>query len=372
MDTLNTFLRNPEFLRRLGVTLAVLAVYRVGCWIPLPGVNAAAIVDRFLREFGTVADAMDRLSIMSLGLNPMLSALIIAELAMIAWPRLRTWAARKDNASNLDGWLLFGALAFAALQAQGIAVALEDVAALVPNPGLAFRAGVVVTLVAATACLVWLASLITRHGLGSGIWVLIAAPHVISFTQSLAVQASHGGPEGQITIGLSVGFLALATALFVLLTRADAPLSDTSEVLWGPILGIAVATWTPALLWLVQWQLLPEGQALSVDQMLAPLVLLPMLLIGIALVVILRRRSLAATGVRPDMASSVASATPVIAVLVGLVAAGDLLHLLPAQSLFPNTSSLLILAAVGLALVNANAGAAAPADPNPGPPAPTS
>ncbi|HEX2843181.1 hypothetical protein [Hyphomicrobium sp.] len=329
-------------LRRIAWTLAALAVYRAGGWIPLPGIDVNALAGR-----GDALGAIDRISIMALGIIPMLSAMVVVEVALTLIPRARAWASVPRNRARLDGWIVAGALVMAGLQASGIAVAFESLDGLVQQPGPAFHAGVVASLVAGTAIAMWLASAITRHGVGYGVWILVAAPHAISLLQALIVQAALWGPASPFTIAFSIGYLALCIAVLTVLAKAVPPLASTEDLLWTPVVAYAVANWLLAGTLLLRWLVLPAGQTGAFDQIIISEGAALMPIIAIALVVFLRRRSLARPWTRFDRASAVFTALA----LMGLVIAGGLLAQLPAHPLFPSPATALILAAVGLAIV---------------------
>lgn len=348
MTTVAALSRNPELLRRIGVTLAVLLVYRIGCWVPLPGVEVGHLMGTVPHE-GTLG----RVSIMALGIVPLLSALVLAEVAMIAFPKFRSWAVDAGNRAQLDSWAIWGALVLATFQANGIAFALEDIPSLVSTPGVGFRTGVVVSLVGATAIVVWLASIITRHGIGSGFWIFVALPYAMSFAEALLVQASLWGPASFLTIAISIGSLALCTAALAALARTAPPLAKPDELAWAPILGFAGANWLLVAVLLavllLRWLLAPYGPDLDVDAVMQwqGAILLPVF--AVPLFAILRRRSFATGSASP----SIAAALPFALALTVLVAAGTALAYLPAQPLFPGPASTLILAAVGLMVAEA-------------------
>ncbi len=343
-QTPDTSASNRSLLRRIAWTLAALAVYRAGGWIPLPGVDVSALVGEI--SPGVLSSAFERLSIMALGIMPMLSAMVVVEVALIVIPRARAWASTPRNRARLDGWIVVGALFVAVLQASGIAVALEGIDGLVQQPGLAFHAGVVVSLVGGAAIAMWLASLITRHGIGYGFWILVAAPHAISFMQALFVQAALWGPASPMTITLSAGYLALCVAVLATITRTTPALAAPDELLWAPVLGYAVANWLLSGLLLLRWLVLPAGQTGAFDQFIISDGATVAPLIAIAAVLILRRRSL---GLRSSFDK--ASAIYVALALVGLVIAGNLLAAMPAQPLFPSVATALILSTVGVAIL---------------------
>jgi preprotein translocase subunit SecY len=340
--TLTITLAEGSLSRRIAVTLAALAAYRLGACIPLPGLNVPAS----LLEAGGSAPPVERISLMALGVIPLLSAVMLAEVAMMAWPKLRGWSRVPANGARLWSWLVLGALLIAAFQANGIAVALEQVTSgLVADPGLAFRAGVVGSLVASTAFVIWLASLITRHGIGYGMWILVAMPHVLKFTDTVLADIRRGGLADSMTAPLAIGYLALTIAAVLTLTRSRPRLADTDEVAWAPLLGLTLANWVLTGIVLIPWLLglyvepsgLPFGATGIVLTVLA----------SISLVVALRRRSLVLAG---DTFSA-ASAAPLAITAGGLILAGEVISEVTARPLFPSPATPLILAAVGLMIV---------------------
>jgi preprotein translocase subunit SecY len=227
--------------RRVLVTIGVLCLYCVGWQIPLAGVNSEALG----RALSALGPALPRLSIFTLGVLPIFSAMIVAEIAKLAFPGLGRWA-------RLNQAIQIVALALTAFQALGIANALEGMNGLVDEPGLAFHVEIVATLVAATALLGWLADRITRHGVGDGFWLLLIAPILTHLPRSCAL-AYEFARQGLITpsvIGVAVGYCLLASLLVV-------PLALTRWVPAGPSIGAAndesragarfMDVWTPLL-----------------------------------------------------------------------------------------------------------------------------
>lgn len=338
------FTRHPEFSRRVGVTLAALAAYRIASWIPLPGVD----IRQLLTPEIVHSTAIPRLSIVALGVVPFLSALMLVEVAMIAAPRLRAWSrARPDRRAQIDGWVFVVALAIAGYQANSIAVALEQIHDLVASPGLGFRAGVVTSLVAGSAFLLWTASVITRWGIGSGFWVLVAVPYVVTFSESLFVQGALWGPAGVVTIALTVGFLALSIAALAILLKTAPPLADSDELPWAPILGFAAANWLLLAPHLVLWTIGADIGSLDVSGLLQSQAAMLMPVLTVPLIALLRRRG-------SGMPFSVAAAVPLASAFAVLVGAATALAALPAQPLFPGPGVVLTLAALGLVIAGAS------------------
>jgi preprotein translocase subunit SecY len=224
-----------EFTRRLAVTLAALAVYRLGAHLPLAGID----IDALTALYGATASplATERISAFSLGVTPIISVLILIEVVRLLSGRFDRWAdATPQNARSLERYAFIGALLLAAAQAVGFAHALESVDRFVTHPGPLFRLGVIATLVASTALIVWLAGLISREGLGNGLWILFLAPHLgslPSLASSLFDAVRSGSMAASVAV-VAVLSVAVAVAVIALLARpiGAAGLSLDRALLW--------------------------------------------------------------------------------------------------------------------------------------------
>ena len=329
----------PEFTRRIAVTLAVLALYRAGSQVPLPGLDVGLLL---LQAPSRGSGAyIGLVSIMTLGMTPLLSALILVEMTKTFWPRFSAWAAVPRNGRRIEQATVAAALVLAALQASGLA--LEDVVGLVPDPGFGFRAGVVISLTAATAVLVWLAAVISQHGIGHGFWILLVAPSIATASQRVIDRAGEFGASGPTTIGLTALLLVVSIAVLAALLKAKPPLTEPTEPAWVNILGFALAGWVVTAAWVALVLVAPE-YAPPFEQVAAHDVFLVLSLLGMALVAGLRRRSL-------RMVSG-AAAVPLVAALIGLVVFGTVLsHISDASLILPPTK-VLLLAAAGLIVLD--------------------
>ncbi len=235
--------RDPaELTRRLAVTAALLVVYRLGKQIPLPGINSEALPH-------VSGIAMERISILALGITPLVTVLILAELLKVIAPSVRRWehadACNRDKLSRIVVGL---SLLAAAAQASGLALALEDVRGLIEEPGTAFRLICIATLVGGAAIVIWLANQITRHGLGSGVWLLLVTiwlaelPH-----QTFRLVAQGTGSAVAVELILGWGLTAVVLAAIVALIRAGGDtLATAATCLWSKLL--AGAVWSPLIL----------------------------------------------------------------------------------------------------------------------------
>jgi preprotein translocase subunit SecY len=178
----------PELKRRIIFTLFMLAVYRVGCFIPTPGVDAQALMNFFARQQRTIfglfdmfsGGALQRLSVFALGIMPYISAAIIIELLKVVVPYIdRLYKEGEAGSKKIKQYTRYGTLAIAAIQGFGISFALEGMGgaqgAVVLNPGWGFRLMTVLTLTSGTAFIMWLGEMITERGIGNGISLIIFA-----------------------------------------------------------------------------------------------------------------------------------------------------------------------------------------------------
>jgi preprotein translocase subunit SecY len=178
----------PELKRRILFTLLMLAVYRVGCFIPTPGVDAEALMSFFARQQRTIfglfdmfsGGALERLSVFALGIMPYISASIIMELLKVVIPTIdRLYKEGDAGIKKVKQYTRYGTLVIAAIQGLGISFALEGMGGaegtVVIDPGWSFRLMTVLTLTSGTAFIMWLGEQITERGIGNGISLIIFA-----------------------------------------------------------------------------------------------------------------------------------------------------------------------------------------------------
>jgi preprotein translocase subunit SecY len=181
--------RVPELKRRVFFSLAMLAVYRIGCAIPTPGVNADALAAFFARYKSTLlglfdmfsGGALERMSIFALGIMPYISASIILELLTVVVPVLAQLKKEgQAGRKKITQYARYGTVLLSLIQGLGIAIGLESMtspggALVVPNPGWGFRLLTMITLSSGTAFIMWLGEQITERGIGNGISLIIFA-----------------------------------------------------------------------------------------------------------------------------------------------------------------------------------------------------
>ncbi|WP_322999127.1 preprotein translocase subunit SecY [Castellaniella sp.] len=173
-----------DLKRRILFLVLALIVYRMGTHVPVPGINPDALADLFQQNQGGIlglfnmfsGGALERFSVLALGIMPYISAAIIMQLLAVVVPTLE--AIKKEGQSGqrkITQYTRYGTVFLALFQAVGISVALESQPGLVIDPGLLFRFTTIVTLVTGAMFLMWLGEQITERGLGNGISLLIFA-----------------------------------------------------------------------------------------------------------------------------------------------------------------------------------------------------
>ena len=174
--------RVPELRRRVLFTAAVLALYRLGSWMPAPGIDSAKIQTFFNNQGGGVlallnlfsGSALSRFSIFALGIMPYVTASIIVQLMAVAVPRLEQLQKEGEAGyAKITQYTRYLTVILAALQATGYAFLFKRQGALQANTGRMVL--IIVTLTAGTTLLMWMGELITKRGVGNGISILIFA-----------------------------------------------------------------------------------------------------------------------------------------------------------------------------------------------------
>jgi preprotein translocase subunit SecY len=174
--------RVPELRRRVLYTAFILALYRLGSWIPTPGVDPTAIEDYFAGQGGTILNllnifsggALSQLAIFALGIMPYITASIILQLMTVVIPRLEQLQKEGEAGyAKINQYTRYLTVALAAMQAAGYSYLFERQGALTLTPSRFIL--IVISLTAATTLLMWMGELITKRGIGNGISLLIFA-----------------------------------------------------------------------------------------------------------------------------------------------------------------------------------------------------
>ncbi len=228
----SAFAKAEELKKRIWFTLGALLVYRLGTYIPLPGINPDAFAQAFnqaqsgiIGMFNMFAGgAVERMAIFALGIMPYISASIIMQLMTTVVPTLEQMKKEGEQGRKvINQYTRYGTVILAAFQAYGIAVGLEGATNVVADPGWFFRASTVLTLVGGTMFLMWLGEQITSRGIGNGISLIIFAGIVAGLPVAL-VNVLELGRQGSMSTILIFGILILAVvviALIVFMERAQ-------------------------------------------------------------------------------------------------------------------------------------------------------
>ncbi len=186
LSSFQNIFKIEELKKRIFFTLALLAVYRIGCHIPTPGINGEQL-SKFLAERGGAlmgffdifsGGALSRVTIFALGIMPYISAAIILELLTVVIPAIGKLAKEgEEGRKKIVKYTRYGTVLISAIQSFGIAVGLESMAqgAFIQHPGWSFRLMTMITLTAGTAFIMWLGEQITERGIGNGISLIIFA-----------------------------------------------------------------------------------------------------------------------------------------------------------------------------------------------------
>ena len=214
------FAKAAELKKRIWFTLGALIVYRLGTYIPLPGIDPVVLQDIFRQNQGGVLGMFDmfsggalrRMTIFALNIMPYISSSIIMQLMTAVSPQLE--ALKKEGETGrkkINQYTRYGTVLIAAFQAYGISAGLEGMSSsagpAVTDPGMFFRFQVVVTLIGGTIFLMWLGEQITARGVGNGISLIIFSGIVANLPSALA---------GTLELGRT-GALSTAFIIFLLM-----------------------------------------------------------------------------------------------------------------------------------------------------------
>jgi preprotein translocase subunit SecY len=214
----STFSKAKALQQRIWFTLGALLVYRLGTFIPVPGIDPDAFRATFEQsQQGIIGmfnmfsgGAVERMAIFALNLIPYITASIVVQVIATASPRLE--ALKKEGEAGrrkMNQYTRYLAVVFCAVQAYGIAVGLEGSQGVVLNPGWFFRLSTVITLVGGTMFLMWLGEQITSRGVGNGISLIIFAGIVANLPSTVA-QTLELSRTGAIPGFAALGMIVLA------------------------------------------------------------------------------------------------------------------------------------------------------------------
>jgi preprotein translocase subunit SecY len=218
-----------ELGRRIVFTLGALLIYRLGTYIPLPGINPSVWEQIFKSQAGSILGMFDaisgggihRMAIFALGLTPYLSAAILLQVLTIVLPMLRALRKQGERGRRtVDTYTVSLTLVFSVLQSYGVAIGLEGVPNLIAEPGWLFRVSTVLTLTGGVMVLTWLAGQIAARGIGNGVTLILFAGIVAELPSTFA-SIIELGRQGVLSNGMVLALLAFAVALTALVVVAE-------------------------------------------------------------------------------------------------------------------------------------------------------
>jgi preprotein translocase subunit SecY len=212
LEGLGSVSKIPELQRRILFTILLLGVYRIGVYIPTPGIDNVALLAYFEQAKGSLFGLMDmfaggafsNFSIFALGIMPYISSSIILQLLTIAVPHLERLSKEGENGRRkITQYTRYGTVVLSLIQGFGISIGLQQMAGpsgspIVLQPGPGFILMTMITLTSGTAFIMWLGEIITEKGIGNGISLIIFAgivcriPAAIGNTLRLAMAGELG------------------------------------------------------------------------------------------------------------------------------------------------------------------------------------
>jgi preprotein translocase subunit SecY len=227
----------PELKRRILVCFALLMVYRIGCAVPTPGIDADALATFFARARGTLlglfdmfsGGALERLSVFALGIMPYISASIILQLLTVAVPHLdRLSKEGESGRKKITQYTRYGTVLLSIIQGFGISIGLESMstpggAPVVAYPGWSFRLMTVLTLTAGTAFIMWLGEQITERGIGNGISLIIFAGIVARMPSAVAntFRLMRTGEMGPFLVLVILVLMVMVVGIIIFVERGQ-------------------------------------------------------------------------------------------------------------------------------------------------------
>ena len=229
----SAFTKATELKNRIWFTLGALVIYRLGTYIPLPGIDSAALHNIFQQNAGGIlgmfdmfsGGALGRMTIFALNIMPYISASIIVQLLTAVSPQLE--ALKKEGEAGrktLNQYTRYGTVLLALVQGYGIATGIEHMqGSPVTDPGAFFRITTAITLTGGTIFLMWLGEQITARGVGNGISLIIFAGIVARLPSAMAALLELGrtGAVSPVTIALFIVMAVAVIAFIVFMERAQ-------------------------------------------------------------------------------------------------------------------------------------------------------
>lgn len=227
----------PELRRRVLFTLGMLAVYRVGCHVPTPGIDAQVLAKFFEGTSGTLlglvsaftGGALERMTVFALGIMPYISASIILQLLTVVFEPVERLAKEGEQGrKTITRWTRYGTVVLSVIQGAGIAVGLQTMRGpagepVVSNPGIGFIVLTVITLTAGTAFIMWLGEQITERGIGNGISLIIFAGIVAYIPSAIvnSIRLMRTGAMGPMVVLLILALMVVVVWAIIFMERGQ-------------------------------------------------------------------------------------------------------------------------------------------------------
>jgi preprotein translocase subunit SecY len=233
LEAFQNIFKIPELKKRVLFSLGMLAVYRIGCFIPTPGIDRIALASFFKQAQGTLlglfdmfsGGALERLSVFALGIMPYISSSIIFQLLTVVVPAIEKLSKEGESGrKKIIQYTRYGTMVLSVVQGLGIAIGLESMRGpagelVVPSPGWSFRLLTVITLTAGTAFIMWLGEQMSEKGIGNGISLIIFAGIVCRIPTAIGntVKLVNAGQLSLFVIIfiLAIMFVVIAGIVFV-------------------------------------------------------------------------------------------------------------------------------------------------------------
>ena len=251
---LNIF-KMQDLRNRILLTLALLAVYRLGIFIPSPGVDRIALADFFEDTQGTLLSlynlfsggALERFSVFVLGIMPYISASIIMQIGQIMFPFIeRLKAQGQAGTKKINQYTRYLTIAIAIVQSFSISIGLEQMTTMsnqlvVLEPGWGFRLMTVITMTAGSCFVMWLGEQITERGIGQGASLIITAGIIAGIPSGARnlFQSMNLGQINLLEITLLLGFMMVVIGVIVFIERGQyrVPIQYPKKVVGSQVYG---------------------------------------------------------------------------------------------------------------------------------------
>jgi len=236
-EAFQNIFRIPELRKRVLFSLAMLAVYRVGCHVPTPGIDTQALAHFFKQMQGTLfgmvdmfsGGALEKLTVFALGIMPYISSSIIFQLLTVVVPAIEKLSKEGESGrKKIIQYTRYGTIVLSVVQVLGISIGLESMRGpagelVVPSPGWSFRIMTVLTLTAGTAFIMWLGEQMSEKGIGNGISLIIFAGIVVRIPAAISnsFRLVKAGELSLFIILFVVAFMFLVIAAIVFVERGQ-------------------------------------------------------------------------------------------------------------------------------------------------------